>query len=71
MAGYRGGFGGGFGGFGGFGGGGGSRRVKGTNLRIKVKLTLEDIANGVEKKVKVKYFKPISTYERIKMSTVR
>ncbi|RRJ89164.1 molecular chaperone DnaJ [Paenimyroides tangerinum] len=48
-------FGGGFGGFGGFGGGGGGpRRVKGTNLRIKVKLTLEDIANGVEKKVKVK-----------------
>lgn len=24
-----------------------------------------------EKKVKVKYLKPISTYERIKMSTVR
>lgn len=48
-------FGGGFGGFGGFGGnGGGQRRVKGTSLRIKVKLTLEDIANGVEKKVKVK-----------------
>src|SRR5690606_32265506 len=47
-------FGGGFGGFGGFGGGGGPRRVKGSNLRIKVKLTLEDIANGVEKKVKVK-----------------
>jgi molecular chaperone DnaJ len=46
-------FGGGFGGFGG-GGGGGSRRVKGSNLRIKVKLTLEEIANGVEKKVKVK-----------------
>ncbi|MFD2909517.1 molecular chaperone DnaJ [Flavobacterium ardleyense] len=45
-------FGGGFGGFG--GGGGGSRRVKGSNLRIKVKLTLEEIANGVEKKVKVK-----------------
>ena len=44
------------GGFGGFGGrsGGGSRRVKGSNLRIKVKLTLEEIANGVEKKVKVK-----------------
>lgn len=35
-------------------GGGGSRRVKGSNLRIKVKLTLEEIANGVEKKVKVK-----------------
>jgi len=48
-------FGGGFsGGFGGFGGGGGQRRVKGSNLRIKVKLTLEEIANGVEKKVKVK-----------------
>ena len=46
-------FGGGFGG--GFGGNsGGTRRVKGSNLRIKVKLTLEEIANGVEKKVKVK-----------------
>lgn len=38
------------GGFGGFGGGGGQRRAKGSNLRIKVKLTLEEIANGVEKK---------------------
>lgn len=45
-------FGGGFGGFGGFGGG--TRMVKGSNLRIRVKLTLEEIANGVEKKVKVK-----------------
>ncbi|WP_298313497.1 molecular chaperone DnaJ [uncultured Aquimarina sp.] len=45
--------GGGFGG--GFGGGGGrQRRVKGSNLRIRVKLTLEEIANGVEKKIKVK-----------------
>ena len=43
------------GGFSGFGGNsGGQRRVKGSNLRIKVKLTLEEIANGVEKKVKVK-----------------
>jgi len=42
------------GGFGGFGGGGGQRRMKGSNLRIKVKLTLEEVANGVEKKVKVK-----------------
>lgn len=32
----------------------GSQRVKGGNLRIKVKLTLDEIANGVEKKVKVK-----------------
>ena len=46
-------FGGGFGGFGGFGGGG-SRRVKGTNLRIQLKLSLEEIADGVDKKVKVK-----------------
>lgn len=45
--------GGGFGGFGGFGGGG-QRRVKGSNLRIRVKLTLEEIAKGVEKKIKVK-----------------
>ncbi|MGB1268448.1 MAG: molecular chaperone DnaJ [Flavobacteriaceae bacterium] len=48
-------FGGGGGGFGGFGGGGGrQRRAKGSNLRIRVSLTLEEIANGVEKKVKVK-----------------
>jgi molecular chaperone DnaJ len=45
-------FGGGRSGFG--GGGGGPRRVKGSNLRIKVKLTLEEIAFGIEKKVKVK-----------------
>jgi len=47
-------FGGGGGGFSGFGGGGSQRRVKGSNLRIRVKLTLEEIATGVEKKVKVK-----------------
>jgi len=48
-------FGGAFGG-GGFSGfsGGGQRRVKGSNLRIRVKLTLEEIANGVEKKIKVR-----------------
>lgn len=39
--------------FGGFGGRG-QRRVKGSNLRIRVSLTLEEIANGVEKKIKVK-----------------
>jgi molecular chaperone DnaJ len=44
--GFSGGFGGGF--------GGGQRRVKGSNLRIRVKLTLEEIANGVDKKIKVK-----------------
>jgi len=48
-------FGGAFGGFGGgFGGGGGTRRVKGSNLRIKVKLTLDEVVQGVEKKIKVK-----------------
>src|SRR5210317_1104641 len=49
-------FGGGFGGgFGGFGGGGQRQaRVKGTNMRIRVKLTLEEIAKGIEKKVKVR-----------------
>lgn len=46
-------FGGAFGGS--FGGsrGGGARVVKGSNLRVKMKLTLEDIANGVKKKIKV------------------
>lgn len=43
-------------GFGGFGGGGGrGRRVfKGSNLRVRVKLTLEEIAEGVEKKLRIK-----------------
>ena len=45
-----------FGGFG-FGGFGGShsssRGSRGSNIRIKVKLTLEEVAHGVEKKVKV------------------
>ncbi len=47
-------FGGAFGG-GSFGGsrGGGSRTVRGSNLRVKMKLTLEEIANGVKKKIKV------------------
>ena len=45
-------FGGGFGDA--FGGGSrGPRRTKGSNLRIKVQLTLEEIAEGVTKKVKV------------------
>jgi molecular chaperone DnaJ len=44
----------GFGGFGRSRGGGGGRQVrKGSNLRIKVKLTLEEIANSVEKNIKV------------------
>jgi molecular chaperone DnaJ len=49
---FGGGGGGGFGSF--FGAGGGGRRTKkGSNLRVKLKLTLSEIANGVEKKIKV------------------
>lgn len=46
-------FGGAFGGFGGGGAQRGRRVNRGTNLRVKVKLALKDIANGVEKKIKV------------------
>jgi molecular chaperone DnaJ len=51
-----------FGGFGGFSNFGGRqsqqrRRVnRGTNLRVKVKLTLEEISKGVEKKIKVQKY---------------
>lgn len=52
----------GFGGFGGFssrGGGRGGRQVaRGTNLRVKVKLNLEEIEKGVEKKLKVSKYVP-------------
>ena len=37
--------------FGGFGRGSG--RSKGSDMRIRVKLTLEEIASGIEKKIKV------------------
>ncbi len=48
-------FGGHFGGgsFAGGGGRGGRRVNRGSNLRVKVKMNLEEIANGVEKKIKV------------------
>jgi molecular chaperone DnaJ len=51
-------FGGHFGGFGGFGGSsrGGQRVRRGSDLRVKVKLTLAEIATGVEKKIKVKKY---------------
>jgi molecular chaperone DnaJ len=51
-----------------FGGGGGGRRggqrmrgVRGSNLRIKIKLTYEEIAKGVTKQVKVKKHVPCNT----------
>lgn len=40
--------------FGGGGRGRGARRAKGSNLRVKVKLGLEEMANGVEKKLKLR-----------------
>lgn len=49
----------GFGGFGGFGGGqrsSGPRVRKGSDLRVKVKLNLAEIAKGAEKKIKVKKY---------------
>ncbi len=52
---------GGFGGFSGFGGGGGGaqqRRYRGSDLRVKVKLTLKEISTGVEKKFKLKKYVP-------------
>jgi len=53
----RGGFSGGFSGFGGFGGGSAQqRRHRGSDLRVKVKLTLKEISTGVEKKFKLKKY---------------
>lgn len=49
-------FGGHFGGFGGFGGNagrGGVRKNRGEDLRVKVRLTLQEIAHGVTKKLKI------------------
>lgn len=53
-----------FGGQGGQRGGGGQRRSRGTrgsNLRIKLKLTYEEIAKGVTKNIKVKKYVPCTT----------
>lgn len=46
----------GFGGFGGFGGSGGQQKqrvYRGRDIRVRVKLTLEEIAKGVEKEVSI------------------
>ncbi len=54
---FGGAFGGGFGGFSGFGGfGGGTRQQRvsrGRDIRVRVKLTLEEIASGVEKEISI------------------
>ena len=48
---------GGFGGFGGFGGSNaGPTKFRGSDQRVKVKLTLQEIANGVTKKFKLKKY---------------
>jgi molecular chaperone DnaJ len=55
------GFGGGFEGFGGFGGGRSSsqqRKFRGSDLRVKVKLNLQEVTKGVEKKFKLKKYVP-------------
>lgn len=49
-----------------FGFGGGRTRTRrrvnrGSNIRVKVKLTLEEVARGVEKKIKVNKYVPCST----------
>jgi len=44
--------------FGGGAGGGGRRQRRGSDLRIKVKVTLDEVATGVDKKVKVKKMVP-------------
>ena len=50
-----------------FGGGGGGFRTRqprgerGTNLRVKIKMTLEEIASGVHKKIKVRKQVPCNT----------
>tara|TARA_B100001250_G_scaffold266082_1_gene229512 strand:+ start:6152 stop:7258 length:1107 start_codon:yes stop_codon:yes gene_type:complete len=56
-----------FGGFGGsFGGGFGSSRnrvIKGSNLRIRIKLSLKEISEGVTKKIKIKRLSPAPNTE--------
>lgn len=52
-------FGGGFGGFGGFGGGG-SVHLQGSDLRVRLSITLEEVLKGVTKKIKVKKDIPCS-----------
>lgn len=45
-------------GFGGFGGSSGRRQNRGSNLRVKVKLSLAEVAHGVEKKIKLNKYVP-------------
>src|SRR5258705_8541392 len=47
--------------FGAAGGGGGGRAGRGGDLQLRLKLTLEEVATGVEKKIKVKHLKTCAT----------
>ena len=60
---FGGAFGGGFGGFSGFGGGRGGQQqrvYRGRDIRVRVKLTLEEIAKGVEKEISIEKSVPCS-----------
>ena len=61
---FGGAFGGGFGGFSGFGGGRSNQRqqrvYRGRDIRVRVKLTLEEIAKGVEKEISIEKSVPCS-----------
>ena len=54
--------------FGGGGGRGGARRSMGSNIRIRIKLSLEDMRNGMEKKVK---YRRMVVAEGVKYSDCR
>jgi molecular chaperone DnaJ len=54
-----------------FGRGGGRRVRKGSNLRVKLKLSLEDIVNGVQKKIKVQKLVAASGVEFTSCSSCR
>ncbi len=45
------------GGFGGFGGGGSHQQVRGSNLRVRIRLNLEEMVNGTQKTIRVKKMK--------------
>jgi molecular chaperone DnaJ len=50
-----------FGGAGGRGGGGRRQGTRGANLRVKLKMSFAEIANGANKKIKVKKYVPCNT----------
>jgi len=53
--------GGGFGDLFGDGGGGGPRVLRGNDLQVRLKLSLEEVATGVEKRIRVRHLRPCTT----------